>query len=50
LIKTLGDKLFDTTLLYQTDKLDEKELHRLCDNNGPTITLAQLEHNDNCVG
>jgi hypothetical protein len=50
LLNTLGGKLFETTLLYQTDKLDKKEFHRLCDNKGPTITLAQLEHNDHCVG
>ncbi len=50
LLNTLGCKLFETTLLYQTDKLDYEEFHRLCDNKGPTITLAQLKHNDHCVG
>jgi hypothetical protein len=50
LTNTLGGKLFESTLLYQTDKLDEKEFHRLCDNKGPTITLAQLTRNNHCVG
>jgi hypothetical protein len=50
LLNTLGGKLFEATLLYQTDKLDKKEFHRLCDNKGPTISLAQLRHNDHCVG
>jgi hypothetical protein len=42
LLNTLGGKLFETTLVYQTDELDVIEFHRLCDNKGPTITLAQL--------
>ena len=51
MLNTLGGKLFEATLLYQIDKkLDVKEFHRLCDNKGPTITLAQLSHNDHCVG
>ncbi len=53
LLNTLGDKLFETTLLYQThwpQYYDSKEFHRLCDNKGPTISLAQLNHNVHCVG
>jgi hypothetical protein len=50
LLNTLGGKLFETTLLYQTDELDNEEFHRLCDNKGPTITLAQVKNNDHCVG
>ncbi len=50
LLNTLGGKLFEATLLYQKDMLDKEEFHRLCDNKGPTITLAQLTRNDHCVG